>query len=57
VLGYEAGGYGTGGAVAQGTRGLDVARKVTEILERLTTLADQRDQGQQSGTQQAAAGK
>ena len=30
VVGYEQGGYETRGAVAQGTRGLDIARKVTE---------------------------
>ena len=44
VVGYEEGGYETHGAVAQGTRGLDIARKVTEILDRLVTLANERDE-------------
>ena len=57
VVGYEEGGYETRGAVAQGTRGLDIARKVTEILDKLVTLADQRDAKKDSGVAQAAGGK
>ncbi len=57
VVGFEEGGYETHGTVAQGTRGLDIARKVTEILDRLVTLADQRDEKQGNSVAQAADGK
>ena len=57
VVGYEQGGYETHGTIAQGTRGLDITRKVTEILDRLVTLADQRDVTKESGAGQAAVAK
>jgi HEAT repeat protein len=54
VVGYEEGGYETRGAIAQGTRGLDIARKVTEILDRLVTLANERDGQKESGAGETA---
>ena len=54
VVGYEEGGYETHGAIAQGTRGLDIARKVTEILDRLVTLANERDVQKAPGAGQTA---
>ena len=57
VVGYEEGGYETRGAVAQGTRGLDIARKVAEILDRLVTSAIEREAKQESGVEQAAGGQ
>jgi HEAT repeat protein len=37
VVGYEQGGYEMRGAIAQGTRGLDIVSKLTEILEQLVS--------------------
>jgi hypothetical protein len=55
--GYEQGGYEPNGRIAEGKRGLEIVQKSTEILDRLVTLADQKDEKEKSGLGQAAGAK
>jgi HEAT repeat protein len=57
VIGYEEGGYEPHGAEAQGTRGLDISKKAIEILDRLVTLADERDQQRESAAAPTAGAR
>jgi HEAT repeat protein len=52
--GYEQGGYEPNGRIAEGKRGLEIVQKSTELLDKLVTLADQKDQKEQSSAGPAA---